>query len=226
MTATDSPAAQATRIFLRPIASPFPLGFSALATASLLVAGSELGWFSTADRTTVALVLIGFAFPLQLLACVFGFLGRDSAAATSFGVQAGTWLLVGLNRLLSAPGSTSHALGVLLCASAAWIALGAAGAAMGKLVPAAILFLVSLRFLITGLYELTASRGLEHAGAVVGLVLSAACGYAVLALEIEGLQRRTVLPLLRRALGQEAMTKDLFDQSQRLAHEPGVREQL
>jgi uncharacterized protein len=36
-------------------------------------------------------VLIAFAFPLQMLALIFGFLGRDTVAATGFGVQGGTW---------------------------------------------------------------------------------------------------------------------------------------
>ena len=164
----------------------------------------------------MALALIGFAFPLQLLSCVFGFLGRDSSAATSFGVRAATWLVVGLSRLLSAPGTVSHALGVLLCAASAWVALCALGSALGKLVPAAVLSLVSLRFLLTGIYQLTASRGLEHAAAITGLVLVAACGYAILAMEIEGLQRRTVLPLLRRGSGREAMSASLAQQSEGL----------
>jgi len=56
---------------LRPIATPFPLGCFALATASLLVAGSELGWFATSDRPIVAVVLVGFCFPLQMLASVY-----------------------------------------------------------------------------------------------------------------------------------------------------------
>ena len=226
MSTADGSALQATRIFLRPIASPFPLGFSGLATASLLVAGSELGWFATSDRLVVGLVLIAFTFPLQMTASIFGFLDRDTAAATSFGVQGAMWLVVGLDRLLSPPGSTSSALGVLLCAGAAWVLLGAIGAALGKLVPATVLLLAAVRFLLTGLYELTASSGLEHVAGVVGLVLVGLCGYALLALELESLQRRTVLPLARRGSGREAMTASLSDQAGQLEHEAGVREQL
>lgn len=218
--------AGSTRIFLRPIASPFPLGFSGLATASLLVAGSELGWFSSQDRLVVAIVLIGVTFPVQFLASIFGFLARDSAAATSFGLQGAMWLVVGLDRLLSAPGSTSPALGVLLCCMAGLVALGAAGAALGKLVPAAVLLLAAVRFLLTGLHELTAGAGVEHAAGLIGLVLVALCGYAVLALELEGLKRRTVLPVLRWGPGREAMSASLEEQDRGLAHEPGVREQL
>ena len=219
-------SAQLTRIALRPIATPFPLGCFALATASLLVAGSELGWFTSADRPIVAIVLVGFSFPLQMLASVFGFLGRDTAAATGFGVQGATWLVVGVDLLLSSPGSTSHALGVLLIAAAAWILLCALGSALGKLAPAAVLLLTSLRFLLTGLYELTANRGIEQAAAVAGLVLVAVAAYVAFALEVENLQRRTVLPLLRRGRGAEAMHGDLAAQAERMEHEAGVREQL
>ncbi len=219
-------AGPAARIVFRPIATPFPVGFSALATASLLAAGLELGWFSAGDRRVVALVLIGFAFPLQILASIFGFLGRDTAAATGFGVQGATWLVVGLNLLLSRPGSTSHALGVLLLASAVWVTLGAAGAAMGKLVPAGVLLLTAIRFMITGLFELIGSRGIEHAAGVIGLVLVVFAAYAVLATEVESLQRRTILPLLRRGAGKDAMTANLAVQSRQVEHEAGVREQL
>lgn len=216
----------ATRIMLRPIATPFPLGMAALGTASLLVAGLELGWFTTADRTLVAVVLVGFCFPLQLLASIFGFLGRDTSAATGFGIQGGTWLVVGIQLLIGTPGHVSHAVGVLLLVSSAWVLLSATGATLGKLVPGAVLFTTALRFLLTGLYELTASHGLEHAAAIVGLALVLLAGYAALALEIENSQRRTVLPLLRRGAGASAMVDDLAGQAVGIAHEAGVREQL
>jgi len=218
--------ADAARIFLRPIATPFPLGFGALATASLLVAGLELGWFARSDQVLVAVVLIAFAFPLQFVASTFGFLGRDTAAATGFGIQGATWLVVGIDLLLTRPARPSHALGVFLIAAAAWVLISALGSALGKLVPAAVLALTALRFAITGLYELTGSTALEHAAAIVGLVLVAAAAYAALALEVENLQRRTVLPLLRRGHGAEALHGDLVAQARRLDREAGVREQL
>ena len=218
--------AGAARIFLRPVATPFPLGFMALSTASLLVAGLELGWYGGADRTMVAVALIAFCAPLQLLASLFGFLARDTAAATGFGVQGGTWLVVGIGLLLSAPGAVDHALGVLLVAAAAWVLLCALGSALGKLLPAAVLLLTSLRFLLTGLHELTASAGVGDAAAIVGLILVALAAYVAFALEVENLQRRTLLPLARRGKGAEAMDGDLAVQARRLDREAGVREQL
>jgi hypothetical protein len=211
---------------LRPIATPFPLGLLALATATLLVSGLELGWFASADRRTVALGLIAFAFPLQALASVFGFLGRDTAAAVGFGVQGATWLVVGLSLLLTPPGATDAALGTLLLASGAWVGLCALGSALGKLVPAMVLLTTAVRFALTGWYELTASSVIEHVAAIVGLALVAAAAYAATALEVENLQRRTVLPLLRRGNGRDALERDLSYQARRLDREAGVREQL
>lgn len=222
----DPDLMRATRVVLRPIATPFPLAFMALACATLLVAGLELGWFAPGDTQVVALTLIAFAFPLQLLASVFGFLGRDTVAATGFGIQSATWLMIGLVHLLRPAGSTSPALEVLLIASATAIVLCTAGSALGKLAPALVLGLTALRFLLTGLHEVTGGVGISHVAAVVGLVLVPIAAYVALALELENLQRRTVLPLLRRGQGAEAMRGSLAQQSRRLQHEAGVREQL
>jgi succinate-acetate transporter protein len=211
---------------LRPIATPFPVGLGALATASLLASGLELGWFSSRDTLTVAVALIAFCFPLQFLAAIFGFLGRDTAAATSFGIQAGTWLVIGLSLLLSPAARPSPPLGVLELTAAVWVALAAGGAANNKLVPAIVLFAVALRFLLSGLYELGAGNGVEDAGAVVGLGVALAAAYAALALELENARRHTTLPLLRRNRGAEAMQADLAVQNADVAHEAGVREQL
>ncbi|HWC84917.1 MAG TPA: GPR1/FUN34/YaaH family transporter [Solirubrobacteraceae bacterium] len=216
----------ATRIFLRPIATPFPLGFMAMATASLILGGSELGWFSGAEERMVAVILIAFVSPLQVLASGFGFLGRDTVAATGFGVQSGAWLVIGIDRLLSAPDHTSHVLGVFLLAASAWLLLCTLGATLGKLAPAAVLILVSVRYLLTALYQLTGAGGLEHAAGIVGVALVAPAGYVAFALELESLQRRTVLPLLRRGRGAEAMEGDLAQQVAGVDREAGVREQL
>ena len=160
-----------------------------------------------------------------MFACVFGFLGRDTAAATGLGIRGD---LAGRRGRSASdnPGSTSHALAVLLFAASAWILLCAVGSALGKLAAAVVLFLTALRFALTGLYELTASHGIEHAAAVVGLALVAAAAYVAFAMEVENLQRRTVLPLLRRGRGAEAMQTDLAAQARRLDREAGVREQL
>src|SRR5579884_480126 len=110
----------ASRVFLRPIANPFALGFVGLAVATILASGVELGWIPSSERVQTAVLIIAFAPVIQIVACVFGFLARDSVAATALGVLAASWLAVGVSLLLSKPSShnQSHALALLLFVSA------------------------------------------------------------------------------------------------------------
>jgi succinate-acetate transporter protein len=129
---TPAPA----RVFLRPLGNPLPLGFLALAAGTLLLSGLQVGWLEPADGTDVALILIAFVFPLQLLASVLGYLARDVVAGTGMGILAGTWLSIGLVLATSEPGSTSDALGLFLLLAGAAMLVPAAASATGKLVPA------------------------------------------------------------------------------------------
>lgn len=216
----------AARIFLRPIASPFPLGFLGLASATLLLSGLQLGWFTPRDHTEVALVILAVAAPLLLLASIFGFLARDTLAATGLGVTGGTWLLIGLSTLIHSPQHTDHPLGVYLLMGAAAVAVPALPAATMKVVPGLVLLVTASRFLVTGLYQLTASITIKDISGIVGLVLVAVAVYAAFALELESAKRHTVLPVLRRGMASEAISGSLADQVTRVEREPGVREQL
>ncbi len=217
---------RATRIVLRPIGNPLPLGFIGLAAATLLVSGLQLEWLAPEDGRAVALVLIAFVFPVQLLASIFGFLGRDVVAGTGMGVLAGTWLAVALVTLDSAPGSTSDALGLFLLLAALAMLVPASAATTGKLIPAAVLTTTSLRFALTGIYQLTAGEGWADVAGVVGLVLCALAVYAALAMALEDARRSTTLPLARRGRGREALSGRLERQLDRLEAEAGIREQL
>jgi succinate-acetate transporter protein len=214
------------RIVLRPIASPLPLGFLALSAATTLVSGLQLGWLGVDQGKPVALILIAFVVPLQVIASVLGFLARDGAAATGMGILAGTWLSVGLVTLTGRPGATSDALGLLLLVASVAMLVPASAALRGKLVPAAVLCTTSLRFLLTGLFQLTASGTWADAAGIVGLFLGALAVYAAFALELEDAARRTLLPLGRRGAGASALTADLDGQLSNVAAEPGVRIQL
>jgi uncharacterized protein len=200
------------QVFLRPLANPLPLGFLALAGATLLVSGLQLEWLTPSDGADVGLILIAFAFPLQLVVSVFGFLARDVVAATGMGILAGTWLSVGLIRLTGEPGSTSDALVLFLLVAAVAMLVPASSAATGKLVPFFVLGTTALRFAVTGLYELTASDTWKTLAGIVGLVLCALAVYAALAMALEDVRHRTVLPLGRRGgstdVGPEAGVRD------------------
>jgi uncharacterized protein len=201
-----------TRVMLRPVASPLPLGFLALALATIPFTAVQLGWVPPTEGRVAAIGAVAATVPLQLLASVLGFLARDVVAATGMGVLAGTWGTVGLTTLTSPPGAVSAGLGVFLLTAGVCMWVPAA-AAMAKLVPATVMALAGLRFVVTGAYELTGSAAWKAAAGWVGLLLGAVAVYAALALALEANAGRTVLPLGRRGP---------ID----VATEPGVRPQL
>jgi succinate-acetate transporter protein len=217
----------AARIVLRPIGNPLPLGFLGLAAATLLVSGLQLEWLAPTDGRAVAYCLIGFVFPTQLLSSIFGYLARDVVAGTSMGILAGTWLSMGLITLdAPRPGATSDALGLFLLIAAVAMLVPAAAATTGKLVPALVLATTALRFLVTGMFQITAGDTWMAVAGVVGLVLCVFAVYAALAMGLEDAKRETVLPLGRRGYGRTAIGGGLDGQLELVDREAGVREQL
>jgi succinate-acetate transporter protein len=215
-----------TRIVLRPIGSPLPLGILALAPAGVLMGVLQLGGMPVTQAKTVALLLLGFVVPLQLLASILAFLARDTVAGTGLALFGGTWLATALALLSGQPGARSQALGVfLLCVGATMIVL-IGGAAFGKFGPALVLVLGAVRFGVSGLYELIGGTGLEHAAAIIGLALAAAALYSALATEIEDVQGELKLPMGRRNLAREAFEGPFDRQLERIEREAGVRQQL
>jgi succinate-acetate transporter protein len=222
---TPPSRADATRIVLRPIASPLPLGFLALAVATTAFASIQLAWISQAQGHTVALGVLALTVPMQLLAAVMGFLARDPVAATGMGILSGTWAAACLATLTSPPGASSGGLGVVLLASAACLLVPAA-AARSKVVPALVILTSAIRFAVTGIAEIDGGHAWTQAAGWIGIALAALSGYAALALELEGSESRTVLPLGRTGVSKKAVDGNLSDQLAPLASEPGVRQQL
>jgi uncharacterized protein len=124
------------------------------------------------------------------------------------------------------PAATSAVLGVFLVFAGSALLVPAIGAAFGKLVPAMVLLTAAARFFLTGLYQLSANPSLQYAAGVVGLVLLGVAFYAALALTIEDVRRKTVLPVLRVGAGKASLEGSVRDQVESIGHEAGVREQL
>ncbi len=215
-----------TRVVLRPIATPLPLGFLALAVSTVLFSAVQLGWIAPAEGRIAALTALAATVPLQLLSSVIGFLARDPVAATGMGVLSGTWAVVGFTTLTSPPGAVSDGLGVFLLTAGAAMFIPATAALGSKVVPAVVMALAGTRFLVTGGYELTGSAGWKAAAGWVGLALAVVAFYAALALELEGARQRTVLPLGRHGPGRAAVDGDGALQPSDLRAEAGVRPQL
>ncbi|MCU1368141.1 MAG: hypothetical protein JWL72_2839 [Ilumatobacteraceae bacterium] len=217
---------QATRIVLRPIANPLPLGFLALGAGTSLLSGLQLGWLPPTDGHQVAVVLLAFVVPLQMTASLFGFLARDAVAGTGMGILAGTWLSISLVTWSAAPGSTDKALGMLLLVAALAITAPAIASSLGKLIATAVLGTTALRFASTGIYHLTGSSSWKHAAGIVGLILFALATYAAFALLLEDVRRATLLPTFRRGRGRSSIAGNLREQLISIEREAGVREQL
>lgn len=221
-----APGAHPGRVVLRPLGNPLPLGFLALAAGTTLLSALQLGWFEPAEGQQVALILMAFVFPLQLVSSVFGFLARDVVAGTGMGVLSGTWASIALIRWTGDPGTSSDPLGTLLLVAAVAMLVPAAAAATGKLVPALVLGTTAVRFALTGVSEITAGSLSEDLAGIVGLVLCVLAVYAALAMTLEDARRRTVLPLGRRGSGADSLRRGLDEQFAGVEHEAGVREQL
>lgn len=216
-----------TRVVLRPLASPAALGFLGLAGATFVLAGLQLGWVEPEEGKKVALVLMAFTVPLQFLSSVLGFLARDGVVATGMGLLSGIWLTVGLTLWTSQPGAESDALGLFLLLAAVAMWVPASSGAAAKLVPAAVLATAGLRFLVTGIFQLTSNEAWEDTAGVIGLLLALLAVYAAFAAEVEDTQKRTILPMGRRGQGKLAIeAPTLVEQATELHDEPGVRKQL
>jgi succinate-acetate transporter protein len=219
------PGAVSTRVVLRPLATPLPLGFLALAVATIAFASVQLSWIPQSEGRTVALGVLVLTVPLQLLAAVMGFLARDPVAATGMGILSGTWGAACLATLTSPPGAPSDGLGVILLASAACLLVPAA-AARSKAVPALVIATSAARFALTGIAEIDGGQTWMQIAGWVGVALAMISSYAALALELEGSESRTVLPLGRTGRSSQALDGQLGDQVRRIGTEPGVRQQL
>jgi succinate-acetate transporter protein len=207
-----------TEIFLRPLGSPLPLGLAGLVVASLVVSGLDLGWVPATAGHDVGLLLLAGPVPLQLLACAFALPARDGAAATSMGLLCVSWLSMGLIRLLSAPGTVSDTLGLVLVATGVLLAGSALGQGTGKPLAGLTLGLAAARLLLSALHELTGSDGLKTVSGIVGLAVVVCAAYLVTALQVEDAQDEAVLPVGRRGRAR----RDAVG----AAREAGVRSQL
>ncbi len=226
LSANGAETAAATRVFLRPLANPLPLGFLGLFFATMLLAGAQLGWVPLGQEKYLAVAILVLTVPVQLIACVYGFLVRDLVAGTGMGLLAGSWATIALVVLFSPPGSRSAGLAWILVLAGTTLTIPAFAAAQSKVLAAAVNLATAVRFWVTAVYEWGAPHGWETAAGAVGLALGLLSLYAALAFEIEDQRRETVFPTFRRRAGTVAMTGDLAHQVDKAHNEAGVRKQL
>jgi len=142
------------RVVVRPYGSPVPLGFLAFGIGMFLYAALNAPWVKAADAQTIGLLLAGFVAPLELVATVFAFLARDTVAAATLGLFAGSWFVAGLTTLQSQPGELNAATGYFLIAFTIVVVLLGVAAFYGKPFIGLLLVVSAFRGLFSAIYEL------------------------------------------------------------------------
>ena len=212
-----------TRVMLRPVASPMPLGFFTVAVATTLLASYQLGIVAAPGAESIGLLILP-AFILQFLVTVFALLSRDAMAATVMGTFAGSWLVDTLAFTVH-PADINQAMAVFLFIFSLFVAM-MAYAAMPK---AALCFVLSVavpKFFFSALSEATGSQTVERIAGGCGVVLAMAALYTAWALLLEDMRGKTVLPVGRRGPALAALEGEVLDQLVGLEHSAGVRRTL
>lgn len=215
-----------TRIVLRPLASPLPLAFFAFGAGSLMLSGLQLGVIPASETRSLAIVQAAFVFPPLALSSVLAFLSRETLGATIMALISFSWLANGLIDLTTPPTSTNATQGLLALALSAILLLVGMGAVFGKPLLGLVIALASGRFAMNGLYELTAASALQTTSGILGCAIAAVALYGGLALGLEDLQGKAVLPIGRRGAARRAFEGDLGEQIGPIESEAGVRKQL
>jgi succinate-acetate transporter protein len=225
MAARTADHQSATRIMLRPLASPLPLGFFAFAIGMLLIGMLAIGVVPPSETKQLGVVLVTFVFPLELIATIFTFLARDTMGATTLGLFTASWLAFGTTDILSVPGVKSLVLGIYLFGFAGAVLLISILSVKAKPFFTALLLVAFARMLFNGIYEVGGSMVFFRISGYVALILSALAFYGAVAFAIEDAGQQEILPLFRRGKAHAAF-EGFQEQIGRLEAEPGVRQQL
>jgi succinate-acetate transporter protein len=121
---------------------------------------------------------------------------------------------------------TSPTIGFLYLSIALILVLLAAVGVLGKPLLATVMFMAFFRYGLSGIYELTSSAGVQTVSGIIGCLIFALSLYGGLALALEDVQHRTVLPFGRRGEARNALEGSLSDQVGPVGKEAGVRKQL
>jgi uncharacterized protein len=222
----SEPAKSLTRIIVRPIGSPLPLGFFAFAVGTTLLACVELKWLPPSEMHAVVFILLGYVAPLELLPCIFAFLARDTGTATTMGIFGSGWVALSLYYLFFGIEAHTATVGVFLVMDSLAIFALCIASFEGKPMLALVLLFSSIRFVLAAALQFGAGPNVAIAAGAFGLLTGALAVYGGLALLLEDVKQKTVLPVFRRKAARQSIEGNLQDQLQRLETEAGVRRQL
>ena len=214
------------RVVLRPIASSLPLGFFAFTVGTMLLTALELNWTPVSTTAQVAVFVLAFVVPLELMSGIFAFLARDSGAAAGLATLSAAWAATAITLMHGPPGALSRPLAIFLLVLAVVMLVMSVTALAGKPLFGALLMIGACRFALTGVYQATGITAVEQAAGWLGAPLAVFALYGGLALLLEESKQRMVLPLGRRGRARSSLEGGFRHQVHQAELEPGVRRQL
>ncbi len=214
------------RIVVRPIGSALPLGFFAFAVGSVLIGALDLKWIPKEDIRTLVFMLLGYVAPLEILASILAYFARDTGTGTTMAVFGGSWVVIALQLLVYGNEPSSTTMGIFMATAAVVILAIASTTVSTKPLMSVFLLLAALRYVLSAYVQFGGERVADVAVGTIGLLVGALAVYGGLALLVEDVRQRTILPVFRRGSARQSLEGALGEQLERVRHEAGVRQQL
>jgi hypothetical protein len=214
------------RVVVRPYASALPLGCFAFGVGNALVGALGLHWIPGADTREVAVMLLAFVAPLELVPCFFGFLSRDAGSATAMGIFAASWVVQGIRLLGPTADSDSPAVGIFLFMLAVFILILAFVSFAEKPLLGVLLVVALLRSVGAALVHFGIHGAVDVTTAILALILTVFSVYCGLGFLMEDIKQLPLPMMFRQGKAKAAMEGDLQYQLKRVSREAGVRQQL
>ena len=213
------------RVTVRPIASALPLGCFAFGVGNVLLSAYSLHWLPVAESSLVALMLLAFVAPLELIPCILAYLARDTGGATAMGIFSMAWIVQAIELLRSPTLPPSPTDGLFLALLALCLAVLTAASFPGKPLLGALLTIAFLRS-VTAAAVAFGVHPLAPAAGILGLLLAAFGFYSGLGFLLEDVRGTPLAMTFRRGAAKAAMEGNMQHQIERLFTEAGVRQQL
>ena len=213
------------QIVLRPYASAIPLAAFAFGVGNALSGAYLLHWIPTSEASLLAIILLAFVAPLELVPSIMAFLPRDGGGATSYGIFGAVWLVQGVGLWVHAP-AQSHTTAIFLLCLTLCLLLLTAVTLRGKPLLGGILIVAAIR--TTGAaaiarWDLPLISTLTGA---TGLLLAVLAFYSAFAFLEEDITGKISALTFRTGEAKAAMEGSLQEQIKSLESEAGVRKQL
>lgn len=213
------------QIVLRPYASALPLAAFAFGVGNVMYGAYLLHWIPAAEASLLAVVLLAFVAPLELVPSIMAFITRDGGGATSYAIFGAVWLVEGVSLWLHAP-EQNHTTAIFLLCLALCLLLLTIVTFKGKPLLGAILIVAAIRTIGAAAIARWDMPMVSKLTGWTGLLLAALAFYSAFAFLEEDVTGELSPLTFRTGEAKAAMEGSLSEQTKLLESEAGVRKQL